>query len=95
MSQTSKVKLNSEEQAKIEVALDSVETLKSKFKRSMATARIVDLTKFRETSGASAPITPLEVEKAVEEHQKRNSQQFNYLLVEARNKMNDALEFLF
>ena len=55
------------------MALDSVETLKSKFKRSIATARIVDLTKFRETSSASAPITPLEVEKAVEEHQKRNS----------------------
>ena len=58
---------------KIEVALNSVETLKSKFKRSMATARIVDLTKLKEASASTAPLSPLEVEKAVEEHQKRNS----------------------
>jgi hypothetical protein len=39
------VKINNEEQAKIETALQSVDTLKSNFKRKMASAKIIDLTK--------------------------------------------------
>ena len=62
----------------------------------MANARIVDLTKVQEQNGTTGNrITPLDVEKAVAEHQKRNTEQFNFLVVEARNRMNDALEFLF
>jgi len=62
----------------------------------MASARIVDLTKVQAATGTTGmPITPMDIEKAVAEHQKRNTEQFNVLVVEARNKMNDALEFLF
>ena len=39
------VKLNRVEQAKVEEALESVETLKFKVKKQMATRRIVDLSK--------------------------------------------------
>lgn len=92
----SNVKLNAEEQGKIEAAINSVESLKSQFKRKMANARIVDLSKIQATVGAGErPLNPLDVEKAMAEHQKRNTEQFNFLVCEARNKMNDALEFLF
>jgi hypothetical protein len=88
------VKLNTEEQAKVEQALNSVETLKTQFKRKLASSRIVDLTKIK-GSNDDRPLNATEVQKAVAEHEKRNSEQFNFLVVEARNKMNDALEFLF
>ena len=39
------VKLNRQEQNKVEEALESVETLKYKVKKKMATRRIIDLTK--------------------------------------------------
>ena len=39
------VKLNKSEQIKVKSALESVETLKFKVKKQMATRRIVDLTK--------------------------------------------------
>ena len=73
-----------------------MDSLKSQFKRKMANARIVDLSKIQATVGAGErPLNPLDVEKAMAEHQKRNTEQFNFLVCEARNKMNDALEFLF
>lgn len=45
ISKVATVKINNEEQAKIETALQSVDTLKSNFKRKMASAKIIDLTK--------------------------------------------------
>lgn len=63
------MKINSEEQAKIETALQSVDTLKSNFKRKMASAKIIDLTKIQEASGRTEePLKNVEIEKAVEQH---------------------------
>lgn len=45
ISKVATVKINNEEQTKIETALQSVDTLKSNFKRKMASAKIIDLTK--------------------------------------------------
>lgn len=45
ISKVPTVKINNEEQAKIETALQSVDNLKSDFKRKMASAKIIDLTK--------------------------------------------------
>ena len=68
----------------------------------MAKARIVDLTKTAyetaseaESDATSTTATTAAIAQKAEEHKKVNSEQFNYLIVEARQKMNDTLEFLF
>ena len=66
-SKTPTVKLNHEEQAKIEAALQSVDSLKKDFKTKMASAKIIDLTKIQEASGTTGqPLRSAEIEKAVE-----------------------------
>jgi hypothetical protein len=82
------VKLNKAEQMKVQSALESVETLKFKVKKQMASRRIVDLTK--------APITPKPEEaKNVEMKQPNFTETFNYMVMETREKINDAMQVLF
>ena len=87
------VKLNRVEQSKVEEALESVESLKSKVKRQMATRRIVDLSKPLEDQTTFQ--SKNDALDAVRSELKVNTESQNYLLVEAREKINDAMEVLF
>ena len=81
------IKLNRQEQTKVEDALESVEALKFKVKKQMATRRVVDLSKPLQDQGSTA--------EAVQAAAKLNTESQNYLVVEAREKINEAIEVLF
>lgn len=70
------IKLNRSEQTKVEEALESVEALKFKVKKQMATRRVVDLSKPLSEQGSAA--------EAVQAAAKLNTESQNYLVVEAR-----------
>lgn len=84
------VKLNKAEQVKVKSALESVETLKFKVKKQMACRRIVDLTKTTPAASSAAP-QPEEA-KTNEPHP---NETFNYMVMETREKINDAMQILF
>ena len=85
------VKLNKAEQLKVQSALESVETLKFKVKKQMATRRIVDITPKKAVS--SAPQTEETKESVSKEPS--STETFNYLVMDTREKINEAMQVLF
>ena len=73
------IRLNKDEQKTIEEAIQGVDELKTKVKRQMARARVVDFSKIDRVA-APAP---------------GKNESYNYLMVEARQKLNTAMDVLF
>lgn len=71
--------MNRSEQIKIESALESVETLKSKVKKQMATRRIVDL-----TAPAIKPKAEESKESLDEQQRKKEAETYNCMVMNAR-----------
>ena len=84
------VKLNKAEQLKVQSALESVETLKFKVKKQMATRRIVDITP---KTISSAPKS--EEAKETDANEPSSTETFNYLVMDTREKINEAMQVLF
>lgn len=89
------VKLNKAEQLKVQSALESVETLKFKVKKQMATRRIVDI-RPKTTVNKDAQ-QPEEVKEMATSKAESGSttETFNYLVMDTREKINDAMKVLF
>lgn len=79
------VKLNKADQLKVQNALESVETLKFKVKKQMATRRIVDLT--------ARP--KVEEAKESEKMAARPVETLNFMVMDTRDKINTAMQALF
>lgn len=80
-NKTVKVNLTEDERTKVENALTSIDTLKTNAKRQMARAKIVDLSKVSFEENGAKPASKTE--------------HLNYLVVEARQKINNAMNVLF
>lgn len=78
-------RLTKDEQGKIEDALENVEVLKSKVKKEMALIKVIDLTKKDQM---------VEKQKG-EEFIESNREKINYMIVKAKDQVNDAFKILF
>ena len=85
------IKLNKAEQIKVQSALESVETLKFKVKRQMATRRIVDIT----PKPAAEPQPEEAKDSSEKKAQPSSTETFNYLVMDTRERINEAMQVLF
>ena len=68
-----------------------MDTLKFKVKKQMATRRIIDITPKGEPKPEEAKVQT----SSVKNRQECTTETFNYLVMETREKINDAMQVLF
>lgn len=78
------LRLSKDEQGTLENAVSNVDILKSKVKREMVQARVVDLKALKEHQQAK-----------VEDNMKAGQEKINFLIVKAKEEVNEAVKMLF
>lgn len=76
--------MSKDEQGTLENAVSNVDILKSKVKREMVQARVVDLKALKEHQQAK-----------VEENMKAGQEKINFLIVKAKEEVNETVKMLF